>query len=193
MKKVKTVLIALICIGLVVGFYYYLSHRQPKSVEDTKEISAVTEVLSKNLDTAYPATPREVIKYYNKLILCLYNEEYTEDEFNGMVEKMRGLMDVELLENNPQDQYSVDLENDVASYKDAKKVIASTDVCDSNEVEYATVEGDKCAYVTASYFVKAPKSYNRSNQEFVLKKDEKGNWKIVGFVLLEGEDTNEEE
>lgn len=191
MKKVKTILAAFICIALVVGFYYYLSHRQPGGVEDTKKISEVTEVLSKNLDTSYPATPREVIKYYNRLLVCFYNEEYTDEEYDGMVEKMRGLMDSELLENNPYNSYSASLQSDIEAYRQEEKIITSTDVCESGEVEFATVNGDKCAYVTVSYYTKSKKAYSRTNQEFVLRKDEKGNWKIVGFKLLGGEGQDE--
>lgn len=193
MKKVKTILIALICIGLVVGFYYYLSNRQPKSVEDTKEISEVTEVLSKNLDTSYPATPREVIKYYNRLLVCFYNEAYTDEEYDKMVDKIRGLMDDELLGNNPKEIYSANLKQDIEAYRLEEKIIASTDVCKSSDVDYAVVKGDKCAYVTASYFLKSKKAYAGTNQEFVLRKDDAGNWKIIGFRLLGGEDGNEEE
>lgn len=193
MKKVKTILIALVCIGLVVGFYYYLANREPKSVEDTKEISEVTEVLSKNLNTSYPATPREVIKYYNRLLVCFYNEKYTDEEYDKMVDKMRGLMDEELLEINPKDTYSASLQQDIEAYRLEEKIIATTDVCDSSDVDYAVVNGEKCAYVTASYFLKSKKSYAGTNQEFVLRKDEAGNWKIIGFRVLGGEDANEEE
>lgn len=191
MKKVKTILIALICVGLVVGFYYYLTHRQPRSVENTKEIREITAVLSKNLDTSYPATPREVIKYYNRLLVCFYNEEYTEEEYDKMVGKMRGLMDAELLENNPYESYYESLKQDIERYRLEEKIITSADVCKSSEVNYDTVNGERCAYVTTSYFLKSKKAYNRANQEFVLRKDEKGHWKIVGFKLLGGNDKNE--
>lgn len=193
MKKIKTVIVAVIIIGLVVGFYYYLTHRTTRTVESNSEVSKVTAAISKDLSKDYPGTPREVVKYYNQVILCLYNEEYTDEEYAKLIEQLRGLMDEELLENNPQDQLTANMKADVAAFRDADKVINTSTICDSDEVELRTIEGSECAYVTSSYFVRSPKAYNRSNQEYVLRKDDKGKWRVLGFVLLEGENGNAEE
>ncbi len=45
---------------------------------------------------------------------------------------------------------------------------------------------------TASYFLRSTKAYNRANQEYVLRKDENGDWKILGFVALEGDNGDAE-
>lgn len=194
MKKIKTVVIAIVCISLVVGFYYYLSNRTPKkNVENTTEADKVAAVLAKNLETSYPATPREVIKYYNRLLTCFYNEKYTDDEFDKMVDKMQTLFDADLLTRNPKEQYAATLQGDVAAYQAEKKVVATAEVCSTDEVEYATVEDVECAYVDASYFIRSSKAYYTTNQQFVLRKDSDGNWKILGFELLGGEDTDAEE
>ena len=57
---------------------------------------------------------------------------------------------------------------------------------------YKKVDGSDCAYVTASYFLRSTKAYNRANQEYVLRKDENGDWKILGFVALEGDNGDAE-
>ena len=72
------------------------------------------------------------------------------------------------------------------------KIIATASVCDTDEVAYKKVEGSDCAYVTASYFLRSTKAYNRANQEYVLRKDENGDWKILGFVALEGDNGDAE-
>ena len=168
---IKTVIIGVICVGIEAGFYYYLTNRSPRSVETTGETDEITSVLSKNLEKDYPASPRAVIKYYNRILLCLYNE---------------------LLENNPQDTFSTQMQNDIAAYKAESKIIATASVCDTDEVAYKKVEGSDCAYVTASYFLRSTKAYNRANQEYVLRKDENGDWKILGFVALEGDNGDAE-
>ena len=90
---IKTVIIGVICVGIVAGFYYYLTNRAPRSVETTGETDEITSVLSKNLEKDYPASPRAVIKYYNRILLCLYNETYDDEQYQKLLEKMRALMD----------------------------------------------------------------------------------------------------
>lgn len=70
---------------------------------------------------------------------------------------MRALMDEELLENNPQDTFSTQMQNDIAAYKAESKIIATASICDTDEVAYKKVEGSDCAYVTASYFCALPR------------------------------------
>ena len=65
-KGIRIVGIAIICIGIIVGYYYYLSNHGKKDVENSTEISKVDEALSRDLAKDYPPTPREVVKFYNK-------------------------------------------------------------------------------------------------------------------------------
>ena len=83
---IKTVIIGVICVGIVAGFYYYLTNRSPRSVETTGETDEITSVLSKNLEKDYPASPRAVIKYYNRILLCLYNETYDDEQYQKLLE-----------------------------------------------------------------------------------------------------------
>ena len=95
------------------------------------------------------------------------------------------------MESNPEDTYFDALKADIAEYKEASKTIVSSSVCDSNDVKYQTVDGDECAYVTASYFINESKKYSRTNQTYVLRKDEDGKWKILVFYKTEGDSQNE--
>lgn len=193
MKQMRMVLVGILCVALVVGFYYYLSNRTPDSVQDTQEISEITKITTKNLDTSYPSTPREVIKFYNRILTCVYNEEYTDEEFDAMAEQIWKMMDADLQENNPLEQYRETLRADVASYQAENRIIATTSVCDSSDVEYRKVQEYECAYVTASYFLQSDTAFNRANQEYVLRQDSTGKWKIYGFAVIGGSDSNAEE
>lgn len=79
-RNAVRVILALVVIGLVVGAYYYFTVQKRASVEDAVELTEVQKVITKDLDANYPATPREVVKYYNRIVKCFYNETYTEDE-----------------------------------------------------------------------------------------------------------------
>lgn len=191
MKIVRNVLVGIICISLVVGAYYYFSNRQTNRSDD--DVSEVQKVILRDLEgNSYPATPREVIKFYNRILCCYYNEEYTEEEFEGLTKQARLLMDQELADNNPAGQYKQQVEADVESYRQQKKTINNASVSDSNDVRYATVGGEECAYVESSYFVRSGGGFTKSFQDYVLRKDDKGNWKILAFELKEGEPAEDE-
>ena len=66
-KGIRIVGIAIICIGIIVGYYYYLSNHGKKDVENSTEISKVDEALSRDLAKDYPPTPR---KWSNFITSC---------------------------------------------------------------------------------------------------------------------------
>ena len=110
MGKAKKAIIVVILVALVGGYYFYLSNYNGK--EEETVVTAVQDVLLKNLDDDYPPTPREVLKYYSDITKCLYNEEYTESQLEQMADKLLALFDTELAENNPIYQYIMDLNNE---------------------------------------------------------------------------------
>lgn len=191
-KNIRVIIFAVICIVLIVGVFWWVNRSREASVEDTVELTEVQKLITKDLDKSYPETPREVIKTYNRIITCFYGEEYTEEELRELGNQARKLFDSELLENNPEDAYFEALEADIAEYKEKSKTIASASVCDSNDVKFQKVDGDECAYVTASYFINENKKYSRTYQTYVLRKDEDGKWKILVFYQTEGESSEDE-
>ncbi len=193
MKKVKVVILSLICISLVVGGYYYLTHSLGnRNVETEEELTELQKVLAKDLENSYPKTPREVVKFYNRIMTCLYNEEYTDEEFEKLAAQARALFDVDLLAENPEEVYLVSLKSEVDMYKTLKKTLVSTNVSDSAEVQFKTIKGSECAYVNASYFTRqGDADFSRSTEEYILRMDVNENWKILGFHLLGDNDSDE--
>lgn len=190
-KNIRVTLISIISIALIVGVYYYVTKHVGVSVEDGVELTEVQEVITKNIDNSYPATPREVIKLYNRITTCYYNETFTEEELYDLGDQARKLFDQELLDNNPREEYFKALKTDIEEYHDRSMTIVSSDVCKSNEVNFQMVDGDECAYVTASYFVNENKSYSHTDQMYVLRKDEDGNWKILVYYVIKGDSSDE--
>ena len=62
---------------------------------------------------------------------------------------------------------------------------------DSDDVKYLTDDsnGDKLAYVTASYFPQENKKFDITYQMYVLIKDDNGDWKIRTFYKIKGNST----
>lgn len=192
MKRVLGIIATLLCVLLVCGAFYFVKQKADPSAEDNIQLTNVQKLTTRNLESNYPQTPREVVKYFNKIITCYYNETYTDDELKRLTEQAWTLFDQELQEKNPLDQYLKSVQADVADYKERGRSITQTSVCDSNDVRYFTDKGDELAYVTASYFIKEKKEYKDTNQMYVLRKDEDGNWRILVFYQIEEEASEEE-
>lgn len=191
MKKIRLVVIGILCISIIVGYYYFLSTKE-HAVEE-KELTEVQKVILEDLSGKdYPPTPREVVKFYNKILCCYYNEEHTEEELNKLADQALLLMDEELAANNPPEQYYLRVKMDVDMYRENERTINNASVCDTNEVEFATIDGAEYAYVTSSYFMKENGGFVKSNQNYVLREDEEGKWKILAFELVEGDKTDNE-
>lgn len=193
-KKGRTAVIAVIavaCIGLIVGLYYYFTNYRRGSVEDLVELGEVQKIITYNLDTNYPATPRETVKLYNRIITCFYNETYTEKELEQLGDQARRLFDEELLANNPREEYLAALKADIEEYHEKSRTITNSSVCKTNDVNFQTVDGAECAYVSSTYYINEKKSYSRTNQMYVLRKDADGNWKILVFYQIEGDSSDE--
>lgn len=93
MTKITVFLIFLIV--LVVGYYSYLSGKS-RTEQQEAIMSEVDTALSRDLTNNYPATPKEVIRYYNDLIKCFYNEDCTTEELQELGRKSLQLFDEEL-------------------------------------------------------------------------------------------------
>lgn len=188
-KALRYIITGVLCVVVIVGYYYYLNHKKGVSVEDAIiEKTEVEKILEKDFEKDYPSTPREVLKNYNRIITAYYNEEYTEEQFVELALMARELMDEELLELNPEDAYFADLRYEVANYRDIPKTIVSSSVSDSNDVVYKVVKGYQCAYVDTYYFCKEGTDFSRTYEKFVLRKDEAGDWKILAWKLREPEE-----
>lgn len=195
MKKARIIIIAVVCIGLICGGYYFYSQN---NVINEEELTEVEKIIVKDLKKDYPKTPREVVKLYNRIVKCYYGEEMDDDQLEKMVDQMMTLLDEDLLLVNPRDEYYSSVVSEIEEYQKEKKVIVSTDVCDSNDVKYVDDKKDdankidKLAYVNASYFINTDGKFANTYQQFVLRQDEDGHWKILTFYEVEGESSEDE-
>lgn len=186
MKKITYVIVGAICVCLVVGYYAYFTHE--KSKKEEVEVSEVQKIILKDLSgKSYPATPREVVKFYNRIIACYYNEEFTEEELHKLTDQARCLMDQQLADNNPSEQYYQRVAVEVQSYRDDKLTITNVNISDSNDIQTVKIDGKDCAYVDASYLVRKGGDLVKTNQSYILRKDDQGKWKILAFELTEGD------
>ena len=192
MKKTTIIVIAIACIVLICGgFYFALSNGEGGQ---EKELTEVEKLITKDLTNNYPKTPREVIKLYNRIMMSYYDEETTQEQLEDLVDQMMLLLDEEVLLVNDKDTYYASVLAEVALYAEKQRVILEANVCDSNEVKYVedTDKDDEIAYVTSSYFVREKGEFYKDYQEHVLRKDAEGRWKLVVSHQIEGDDSDDE-
>lgn len=183
MKKTIGLVVTLVLVVAILGGYLYVV-KNSKSDVQTSELTEVQKLNNKNLDVNYPETPREVVKLYNRIITAYYVGDYSSKEFDKLTDQALTLMDDELKEQNPKEVYVANLTAEISEYQEAKKTISRASVCDSNAVKYIKDNGDELAYVTASYFIKVGSSYESTDEMYVLRKDENGNWKILLYYQI---------
>ena len=194
MKKLGAWVAALLCIVVVVGGFYLVKVRSDNDLsKDKTELTEVQRIITKDLKNNYPATPREVVKLYNRIITAYYKEDYTDDELSRMADQVLALFDAELLEANPKDSYLSRLKADIANYDKRSRYIADARVCDSGDVQYVQDGDDQLAFVTASYFVREENEYSRTYQQYVLRKDGDGDWKILVFYQIKGDSSEDDD
>lgn len=182
-RAIKGILIGLVLIALVVGYYFYLSNRKPKeAAEDTETtVSAVQKLLLKNIDDDYPPTPREVLKLYSDITVCFYSEDYTDEELTQLALQIEKLYDEELIANNTPDQYQKNLRWDIKTMKDKNLRVTSYSVASATDVDYFDAGGRSWARLSCTYTIRSSKEAGLAREIFLLRKDDMGHWKIYGW------------
>lgn len=192
MKKVVVTIFAILCIAVMCGGFYYVTQIRDSPKKEV-ELTEVQKLNTKNIENDYPETPREVVKLFNRILVCYYKEEFQNGELETLTEQARLLMDADLLEKNTKESYLQSVKADIAKYKEEDKTISQTNVGESSSVKYITDNGDELAYVDASYFIKTGNDFERTYEKYVLRKNPDGNWKILVFYQIEGDSSRDED
>lgn len=186
-KSNAKVFIAFVIFALfVLGAFVMLSNRSESIKEEQAlKATAVQEVLMRNMETDYPPSPKEVVKYYSEITRCFYGEQYTEEEFDALAVRSREVFDDELVANQTYDSYYAALKMEVLNYKEAGKTISSFSVSNSTDVDYYDYLDDKWAQLYCVYSIRVKTSITPVKEKYLLRQDKNGHWKIYGWVLVE--------
>lgn len=197
MKKIiPIIIIAVLAVAGVLGVFWMQNNKTKTNVEDSADLTKIQKVITKDLTKEYPETPRGVVKFFNNIITCYYNEDWTEEEINGLASQAWILFDIDLQNNNESfADYVQRIKTDVEDYHTRKRTISQTSVCESNQVEYVKDKdkGDELAYVKASYFVKEGSAFDNTYETYVLRKDVDGKWRILVFYQIDKDEATERE
>ena len=189
MKRFKTprgAFFLLLAIGCVLLAYYILNLRIENSKpEGYVQMTKVQEVLSRNLQTNYPQTPKEVVKFYSEITKCFYNEEHTEEELYDLAMKATELLDHDLVNNKTEEEYLKDLKSEIEDFKKKQYHISSYSTSSSTDVYYFTEDNYEFARLYCTYNVRMGTVMQPIEEIFLLRMDFDGHWKIYGWDLAE--------
>lgn len=190
-EKIKKPLIITLLAALAVSYYIYLSNRDTdKNNGKEKETSVATAVLQRDMDKNYPGSPRAVVTYFADIQKLIYKNDFDDDELTGLAQHMLATYDDELLEKNPYELFIENLKTEISTYKSEKQYISQYIVEDGYGIELTDFKGDEYAEVDVKYYVRndTQKQTIAIYEKYTLRKDSKGQWKILYWDLADGKD-----
>lgn len=186
MKNIKKlVIITLIIVSGIILYYRYANKDEIQNVSSNPDVNAPSEaeqILSKNLDEKYPATPLEVVKFFTRIQKCYYNEDNSDIIIQGLSQQAKKLMDEELIANNPDDEYFDKLNNEIDEYGNDKKRIGNIIFDKSSDIMYSTIDGVKAAALNCTYYIQSGSKTNTITEVYILRKNDDNQWKIYGWM-----------
>ncbi|MBD5090024.1 MAG: hypothetical protein HDT30_14665 [Clostridiales bacterium] len=196
-QKTTTIIVIMfaVVIAIVIGFWAILEQGRNKVKEDKlihSKNEEVNTLLNKDLNIDYPSTPREVLKMYSRLQSCVYNQDLSDKDLSAIVGQMRILFDDELVAANSLEQQLEDLKKEIKEYQKAKRTISNYVIDKESSTTEKKLEGKEYATLEVSYLIQENRGYNKTYEQFILRKDEKDKWKILGWELVRSEDEKQE-
>ncbi len=186
-KYTSTLIIVVMMVVAGIAYYYYLSNKAP-SVDATQQSvdnQELADLVSRDIDTNYPKTPREVVKLYMRIAKQYYGSDVSEEQLEKLGKQARHLFDDELKSKQTDDEFINALKQDVTDYKNASRYISDYKIESSNNVQYKTLKDKKYASIDTVFYLREGENLMYSYTRFTLRQDNAGNWKILYWELTQ--------
>lgn len=100
-EETGIVILTIALIAAICGSFYVVNDKSKRANQKEKVLTEVQRITTKDLDKNYPQTPREVVKFYNRIVKCYYGMQYSDEELDVLTDQALKLFDDELAANNP--------------------------------------------------------------------------------------------
>lgn len=188
-KGFTTIVLLVMIIGL--AYFTYLNN----TANNRQEISERTEtekLLNYDFENDYPKTVRETVKLHCRYLKSAYNNAFTEEELFIVNQNTRQLFDEELLQNNAEDKQLQGLKDEIQVYEDNKQKFASYSLAEASQVKYNTENGKEYAKIKVTIGINTGSGVLSEDEEYILRKDKDGRWKILGWQVVNKSTTEKE-
>lgn len=190
--KMYTMIVAIAAIIMIsFGVLVKNKDKEADNKETVVDNTELSRVLNKELSSNYPATPREVGKFYCKILKCFFNEDLTEEQFLMLIDKERELFDDELLKQNEYGSFVQNRRDEVANFKKDKKSIINYVVDESENVKTWYNDDKECASLLVRINISGSELIIKDEQ-FLFRRDKDNNWRILGWKDVSVVDINED-
>ncbi len=193
--KTFTLVMFLVVLGIL-GYYIHLTNGAPGH-EDVSPSSEKDILMQYDMIADYPKTVREVVKLHCRYLKYTYNEglskQCSEDDVFVLNQKMRQLLDDELLALNDPDKQLEALKNDILAYQAKKQKFVSYTLAEPSQIEYNTEDGVEYAKMKVNVAMTMDGGSFAMDEEYILRKDKEGKWRIMGWKVIEQDKQNIEE
>ena len=192
-KGAKGLIIVLVLVLMVVGYFYYLSNRDyADRHEEDVVITPVKDLLLKDFGKNYPPTPKEVVKQYLEFTKVLHNEELSDEDVEALGLKLEELFDDELKNAKSDEEYIKDLKSELTTFKDNDYSIVNMYTSSSTDVEEFSMDGYEVARLYGTFNVRTKDGTKILQEVFILRKEQStGHWKIYGFAPVTDDESAE--
>ena len=68
MKKTRIVILAIVIVAAICTAFYIVNNNSKKESAKEAGLTEIQKITTRNMEKDYPATPREVIKFYNRIV-----------------------------------------------------------------------------------------------------------------------------
>ena len=172
---------AIIVVIGVIGFYFAMSNRM-SGKQRVKNTSEVEKLLEYDFQDDYPKTVRETVKLHCRYMKMAYNNEFSKEELYDANKKIRELMDDELLAINSEDAQLKSLESDIQFYIENKQKYVSYTLPEASQIQYNKDNDVEYAKLRVGVIIRVDNATVKGDQEYLLRKDSMGRWKILGWM-----------
>lgn len=188
-KGFTAIVLLLVIMGL--AYYVHLSNRNRNQKEERTETEA-EQLLQYDFESHYPKTVRETVKLHCRYMKCAYNEGFSDEELIVANQNIRKLFDEELLKYNTEQSQLTGLKDEIALYKENKQKYVSYSLSESSQIQYNEEAGQEYAKMKVGIVVKVGSSNLSGDEEYILRKDSQGYWKILGWQVIKTDTTEGE-
>lgn len=185
-KNIRIFCVIIFLIALALVYYNYLNNK----ASDRREEASKTELealLDYNFESNYPKTIRDVVKLHCRYLKTMYNEDISEEDLVTLNKNIRNIYADELNNYNSENNQLQSLKTEITKYKDASTMIVSYTTSESSQIQYSTIEGKEYAKIDAEVNIKVKTKGSTIKEQYLLCKDDKERWKIVGWSVVEEE------
>lgn len=186
MKKYsKTIIVVTLIAILCVGYFFYLSRREPTLDSTQKAVTnqVLSSLVTMDIDNNYPESPKEVVKLYAKIATAYYKSELTDEQIEQLGSQARKLFDSELKGTQTDSEFYKALKQDIEEYSSKGRYISDVNIEDSAMVNYKTFQGKKYASMYVTFSLRENDKLTLSKTKFTLRQDSDGRWKILYWEL----------